>query len=64
MCIPKKHTIYLNFLHNNVWYKVSAIENDRSVYHLYKVLENGGVEFLGKGNSPTKLEDKVRSGKY
>ena len=64
MCIPKKHTVYLTFLHEGVWYKVSASPQDRSVYHLYKVLSNGTVELLGKGNSPSKLEEKVYSGKY
>lgn len=64
MCIPKKHTIYLTFLHEDVWYVVSAVETDRSVYHLYKKLSETDYEFLGTGNSPSKLEEKVYNGKY
>lgn len=52
------------FLHNDTWYKITAQESDRSVYHLYKEVLPDDYEFIGTGNSPSKLEDKVRGGKY
>lgn len=64
MKIPKKHTTYLTFLHMNEWYVITAVPTDRNVYHLYRLISGTEVEFLGTGNSPTKLEDRVYSGKY
>ncbi len=64
MIIPKKHFHYVTFLHDDCWYKVTGLESDRSVYHLYKEVRPNDYEFLGTGNNPLKLEDKVREGKY
>ena len=64
MIIPKKHFHYLTFLHNGIWYKVTGLLTDRSIYHLYKEVGKNDFEFLGTGNNPTKLEDKVRYGRY
>jgi len=63
MIIPKKHIVYVTFSHNNVLYKITANENDRSVYHLYKSISNNEYEFMGTSNNPLKLEDKVREGR-
>lgn len=64
MIIPKKHIHYLTFLHNGIWYKITANPNDRNVYSLYKPVSGTDYELLGTGNSPLKLEEKVYAGKY
>ena len=60
MKLPKNCTPLLIFLHNDTWYRIVE-RND--TYELYRVIDDTNHEFLGKGNSPPKLEEKIYSGK-
>ena len=61
MRIPKKARRLLRFKHNETWYKIVQ-DNDK--YVLYRCGETeSDYEMLGTASVPTKLEERVYSGK-
>ncbi len=60
MKLPKKAVQVLHFRHGEKWYKITQ---DGDKYNLYKCEDENDYSFLGTGNSPVKLENKVYDGK-
>lgn len=53
---PKNHKVLLHLMPSD--YYITALENDRSKYYLWKV-NNNKLEKLATANTPIALEKKV-----